>query len=101
MTATARGVLGTVLAAFAALNVYVIAASGLGGLDVLIERANAWTVLLAVDLAISLGLVCTWVVADARERGVSPVPYVLLTVATGSIGPLLYLLFGRRAPRPA
>ena len=29
---------------------------------------------------------------DARARGVSPLPYLVMTVFTGSIGPLLYLL---------
>jgi hypothetical protein len=29
---------------------------------------------------------------DARDRGVSPIPYVLLTLTAGSVGPLLYLI---------
>lgn len=45
-----------------------------------------------VDLVIALGLVAVWMVQDARTHGVSPVPYLILTIALGSVGPLLYLL---------
>ena len=34
---------------------------------------------------------------DARSLGVSPVPYLVLTLLFGSVGPLLYLL---RRPEP-
>ena len=54
--------------------------------------ANAIGVQVALDLVIALSLVLTWIVRDARERGVSPMPYVLLTLCAGSIGPLLYLI---------
>ncbi len=43
------------------------------------------------DLVILAILSCFWMVADARTRGVSPWPFVLLTLAAGSFGPLLYL----------
>ena len=54
--------------------------------------ANGATALAAVDLLIAFGLILVWLVRDARERGASPLPYVLLTVALGSAGPLLYLI---------
>jgi hypothetical protein len=44
-----------------------------------------------VDLVIALTLVLTWLVPDARARGVNPWPFVLLTLVAGSFGPLLYL----------
>ena len=58
---------------------------------------NAVTVTVFVDLTIALGLVTLWMWQDARERGVSSVPYIVMTFALGSIGPLLYLI--RRAGR--
>lgn len=53
---------------------------------------NAAGVTAFCDLAIALGLVSLWLLRDARRRGVSPAPYLALTLALGSIGPLLYLL---------
>jgi hypothetical protein len=44
------------------------------------------------DLVIALSLFSLWMIRDAREQGVSPVPYLLVTLCLGSIGPLLYLL---------
>ena len=51
-----------------------------------------------VDLAIALILILAWMGSDARERKVSAVPYLILTLALGSVGPLLYLI-GRFADR--
>jgi hypothetical protein len=53
---------------------------------------NTATVLASADLTIALGLVTVWMWQDARDRGTSIVPYVVLTLALGSVGPLLYLL---------
>ena len=86
--------LTVVLCGFAALTGYTVYHYGyLGFFEQ--ETANAATVTALVDLVIALSLVVVWMVRDARARGVSPLPYVLLTVALGSIGPLLYLI--RRA----
>jgi len=55
-----------------------------------------------VDLAIALGLVLIWMRTDAREHGLPYFPYVVVTLAIGSVGPLAYLLHRevRRALRP-
>ncbi len=45
-----------------------------------------------VDLAIALILILVWMGDDARERKVSALPYILITVALGSVGPLPYLI---------
>ena len=45
-----------------------------------------------VDLLIALVLIMVWIGDDARRRGVSGLPYIVLTIALGSIGPLLYLI---------
>jgi hypothetical protein len=54
-----------------------------------------------VDLTIALTFVTIWLWNDARRRGITPAPYVALTAALGSIGPLLYLVIhGRKAELP-
>lgn len=45
-----------------------------------------------IDLIIAGLLLCGWMIRDARERGRRVWPYVVLTVAAGSFGPLLYLI---------
>lgn len=47
------------------------------------------------DLVIALLLACAWMVHDARQIGRAAWPFVLLTFALGSIGPLLYLVTRR------
>lgn len=91
-----KAILGVVFALFAALNVYALFTAGVSGFIAALTGGNAWNTVLGMDLLISLGLVLTWLWRDAREHGRSPLPYVLVTVLTGSIGPLLYLL-GRPA----
>ena len=54
----------------------------------------------SADLVIALGLVVVWMWRDARARGVSPLPYVAVTLVAGSFGPLLYL-FTRAADHAA
>lgn len=56
------------------------------------------------DLVIVCLLSCIWMVQDARQRGISVWPFILITLVLGSFGPLLYLAFRElRAPavRPA
>jgi Terpene cyclase DEP1 len=58
---------------------------------------NSATTQVSLDLIIALSLICTWMWNDAKQKGWSPVPFILITVVAGSFGPLLYLLrrFGR------
>jgi hypothetical protein len=90
--------LAVVLADFAALTAYVVAQYGVVGLFEQVF-ANWATTLVAVDLTIALSMVMVWMWQDARARGVSPLPYVALTLGLGSVGPLLYLV--RRAGDPS
>ena len=80
------------LIGFAALNVFAVVTAGLGALGSAVIGVNAWSAVLVTDLAIALAMVCVWVYRDARRRGKSPLPYLALTLATGSLGPLLYVL---------
>jgi hypothetical protein len=52
-----------------------------------------------VDLVIALSLFLVWMWRDARASGRSPWPWLALTLAAGSFGPLFYLLFRRPTPR--
>ncbi len=45
-----------------------------------------------VDLVIALGLFLVWMWRDAKASGRNPWPWLVLTLATGSIGPLIYLI---------
>ena len=76
---------------FAALNAYVVYTMGYDGF-VRAVMDNVGTMTAMVDLAIALGLVLYWMLQDARRRGVNLLPYIPLTLAFGSVGPLLYLL---------
>ena len=89
--------LGLILAVFLSLHVYAFYADGLiDGFMAVFHSMRGWNVVLGADLTISLFLIGGWLIRDARKRGVSPVPYIALTVATGSVGPLVYLLRNHR-----
>jgi hypothetical protein len=93
--------LAVVLVDFAALTAYVVAQYGIVGLYETIVASWAST-LAMVDLTIALTMVVAWMWRDARARGVNPIPYALLTLGLGSVGPLLYLIrrVGDEAPAP-
>jgi hypothetical protein len=97
--------LEVVLVVFSIFSGYVVYQYGYIGL---FEQglANAATLQIFLDLTIALSLVLVWLWQDARKHGVSPLPYLILTLSLGSIGPLLYLIrrFGKEPqlhPRPA
>ncbi len=65
-----------------------------------IAFANPVSTLVTVDLFIALSMVMWWVYVDAKARGVSPWPYLVLTLGTGSVGTLLYVLVRERPGAP-
>lgn len=87
------------LAAFAALTVAAVAKHGYLGIFQYQLQSLAGLQVLA-DLGIALGLVLAWLWRDARTSGRNPWPWFLLTLATGSFGPLLYLLGAPQRARP-
>ncbi|HYD50462.1 MAG TPA: DUF2834 domain-containing protein [Terriglobales bacterium] len=86
--------LSVLLADFVALTAYAVYQHGyVAFFELAVSSMIGAQVFL--DLIIALSLVMVWMWRDARAQGVSPWPYVLLTLVLGSIGPLAYLV--RRA----
>lgn len=87
--------LWVVLAVFAAISLYATLQVGyLGIWQSGIANWGAFQIL--ADLVIACALICVWMVVDARQRGANAWPFVVLTVFSGSFGPLLYLLVRAR-----
>ena len=85
-----------VLAAFGAFSFYAMLEVGYFGIwRAGLQGIGALQIL--CDLVISCLLVSSWMVIDARRNGRKAWPYVLLTLATGSFGPLFYLLLRPQA----
>jgi hypothetical protein len=81
-----------VLLAFGAYSVYVMRDFGYLG----IWRAgfaDAAALQILIDLVITCLLISSWMIADARAKGLKAWPFVGITLAAGSFGPLLYLLY--------
>lgn len=94
-------ILAAITAAFGALTAHALLDVGyLGIFDYHRHSSAGWQVI--TDLVIVCGLAIAWMVGDARRTGRRAWPFILLTLAAGSFGPLLYLLFGEwRRPAPA
>jgi hypothetical protein len=89
-----------ILIPFSLLTAYAVAEVGyIGIFDYQRHSPAGWQVI--ADLVIALLLVLLWLVNDARKKGRSPWPWVALTLATGSFGPLLYILFADKRETPA
>jgi len=84
-------ILAVVLADFVGLSAWALYHHGYVGL---FEAALATPagIQVTTDLVVALSLVSLWMWRDSRERGISFLPFALLTVTLGSIGPLCYLL---------
>lgn len=52
-----------------------------------------------IDLFIELTLVSIWMYFDARKRGTSAIPFIVVSAVFGSLGPLAYLFFRFGDPR--
>jgi len=82
----------SMFAGFAALNLYVLVVSDLSALWAYLGGIGPWGTLLGIDLLCALMIGAVWITRDARTKGLSSWPYLVLTVATGSLGLLLYLV---------
>jgi TRAP-type uncharacterized transport system fused permease subunit len=77
--------------AFLGLTLWAIQVHGyLGFFEVVLSTPAG--IVAFTDLVIALTLAMLWMQADARERGLPLLPYIALTLALGSVGPLSYLV---------
>lgn len=96
---TTRAPLLFVLIPFAVLS--AIALWEHGYLGIVLPHFQAWNAgQVFADLVIALGLIMVWMYQDARRTGRNPWPWLAATCATGSFGPLLYLLTRSRDQSP-
>jgi len=83
------------LLAFGGYSLYVMWHYGyLGIWQAGVANAAAGQILL--DLVIACLLISGGMVADARAKGLNAWPFVAITLAAGSFGPLLYLVYRER-----
>lgn len=89
-----RAIAIAILIPFTVLTLYAISQVGyIGILDYHRHSPAGWQVI--SDLVIACLLILLWLVPDAKKNGRNPWPYVVITVAAGSFGPLLYLLLAK------
>lgn len=97
-----RTLLLVITIAFAALSIPAVVEHGITGI-LLHQFANLAGMQVLADLLITLGLFIAWMWSDATRSDRNPWPWLVLTLAAGSFGPLLYLLLAKRqttgAPR--
>lgn len=80
-----------VLALFGTLTLFALL--DVGYLGIIRPHFQSWGGgQVIADLGILAVLACCWMVVDARERGAKAWPFVILTLLSGSFGPLVYLL---------
>jgi hypothetical protein len=80
-----------VTAAFGALT--ALALMDVGYLGIIEPHFRSWGgAQVFFDLVIVAVLACLWMIDDARERGSSAWPFIVITLVAGSFGPLLYLV---------
>lgn len=84
-----------ILVAFGAYSAYVMWHHGYLGIWQA-GFANAAALQILLDLVIACLLISAWMLADARARGLTAWPFVGITLAAGSFGPLLYLFYRER-----
>ena len=83
--------IGSVLLGFSILTAYAVYLYGYAGFFREVT-SNAASFTLLVDLVISLTIFLVYMSNDARAHNISMVPYFLLTLGFGSVGPLFYLI---------
>ncbi len=95
------GILALTFLAFTIWSTTIVESHGYFGFLTLAAR-EPWGAQMLVDLSLSLAVAWAFLVPDARRHGIPWVPYVVTTLALGSIGVLAYLIHRElRAPRLA
>jgi hypothetical protein len=82
-------VVGIVWLGFAVLTIAIFALEGKAAFAIPYDRLTSVGV--TVDLFIELALVSIWMYFDARKREKSAIPFILIALVFGSLGPLTYL----------
>jgi hypothetical protein len=85
---------------FSGWSLTIVYSDGLAGLLSLLVRER-WSVQLFVDLAIASTVAWAWLATDAKKQGLTAWPYIIVTVALGSVGVLAYLIRREWAVRQA
>jgi hypothetical protein len=80
-----------VFLAFSVFTDWLVLKEGYTGFLRLSAR-EPWGLQMLLDVSIAIGLFLLWMVPDARRRGITAWPYVIVCVALGSIGALAYLV---------
>jgi hypothetical protein len=77
-----------------------IALMDVGYVGIIAPQFRSWgAAQVLADLVIVALLACIWMYDDARSRGVSPWPFIAITLVAGAFGPLTYLVMRElRAP---
>jgi hypothetical protein len=83
------------LIALLAITTVAIWKEGLAGIFAAITLSYG-SMQIFMDLVIALTLVMVWMWRDAKNAGRNIWPWIGITLAAGSFGPLLYLLTGNR-----
>ncbi|PKQ04980.1 MAG: DUF2834 domain-containing protein [Alphaproteobacteria bacterium HGW-Alphaproteobacteria-11] len=84
-------VLLAVILAFGALSALALMEAGY--LGIFLQHFETYAGLqVLTDLVIVCVLAIIWMVHDGRTSGVTPWPFVALTLAAGAFGPLFYLV---------
>ena len=86
-----RSLVAVVLIPFSLLSAVALWQHGYLGIFANEFQSTAGTQVLA-DLVIALSLFLVWMWRDAKATGRNPWPWLLVTLTTGSFGPLVYLL---------
>lgn len=88
-----------VLFDFLVLNAVVVYVYGyVGFIEAVLS--NLASVAMLVDLTIAISLIAVWMWNDAKARGISPIPYLVVSLFLGSVGPLAYLVRTLGRPEP-
>ncbi|MEI6221598.1 MAG: DUF2834 domain-containing protein [bacterium] len=80
-----------VLTAFIAFTITTLFFHAYWDIFILQFRTFAGTQVI-IDLVLALSMVLVWMWHDAKSANRNPWPWIVLTLTTGSIGPLIYIL---------
>jgi hypothetical protein len=84
-------VAAAILAGFGGFSLWVVYGHGYTGFLTLAGR-EPWALQMLLDLVIGLSFAVGWMRGDAKRRGLTVWPYIVVTLFLGSIGVLAYVV---------